>query len=89
MDQYIEENITVTAGSDILVKGSHISTEKVKVTLNAGENINIENATERHERLHEFHEKVSGILSTKTTDIYDVAASTRWWEAPFLAEAQT
>ena len=46
---------------------------KGKVSLHAGENINIENETERHERLHEFHEKVSGILSTKTTDIYDAS----------------
>ena len=68
-----KENTAVTAGEDILVKGSSISTEKGKVSLNAGENINIENETERHERLHEFHEKVSGILSTKTTDIYDAS----------------
>ena len=66
-----KENAAVTAGEDILVKGSSISTEKGKVTLNAGKDISIENETERHERLHEFHEKVSGILSTKTTDIYD------------------
>lgn len=66
-----KENTAVTAGEDILIKGSSISTEKGKVSLNAGENIKIENETERHERLHEFHEKASGILSTKTTDIYD------------------
>ena len=34
-------------------------------------NINIANATEYHERLHEEHNKVSGLLSSKTTDIYD------------------
>ncbi|WP_298000102.1 hemagglutinin repeat-containing protein [uncultured Phascolarctobacterium sp.] len=34
-------------------------------------NINIANETEYHDRLHEEHNKVSGILSSKTTDIYD------------------
>ena len=34
-------------------------------------NIDIANATEYHERLHEEHNKVSGLLSSKTTDIYD------------------
>ena len=34
-------------------------------------NINIADATEYHERLHEEHNKVSGLLSSKTTDIYD------------------
>ena len=34
-------------------------------------NINIANETEYHARLHEEHNKVSGILSSKTTDIYD------------------
>ena len=34
-------------------------------------NINIANETEYHERLHEEHNKVSGLLSSKTTDIYD------------------
>ena len=34
-------------------------------------NINIANETEYHERLHEYHSKVSGVLSSKTTDIYD------------------
>ena len=37
----------------------------------AENNINIANATEYHERLHEEHNKVSGLLSSKTTDIYD------------------
>ena len=39
--------------------------------LAAKNNINIANETEYHERLHEEHNKVSGILSSKTTDIYD------------------
>ena len=34
-------------------------------------NINIANETEYHEHLHEYHSKVSGVLSSKTTDIYD------------------
>ena len=34
-------------------------------------NINIANETEYHERLHEEHNKVSGVLSSKITDIYD------------------
>ena len=37
----------------------------------AENNINIANETEYHERLHEEHNKVSGLLSSKTTDIYD------------------
>ena len=37
----------------------------------AENNINIANETEYHERLHEYHSKVSGVLSSKTTDIYD------------------
>lgn len=36
----------------------------------AENNINIANAIEYHERLHEYHSKVSGVLSSKTTDIY-------------------
>lgn len=39
-------------------KERRISAEKGKVTLNAWKDISIENKTERHERLHEFHEKV-------------------------------
>jgi len=34
-------------------------------------NINIAKETEYHERLYEEHNKVSGLLSSKTTDIYD------------------
>ena len=37
----------------------------------AENNINIANEIEYHERLHEYHSKVSGVLSSKTTDIYD------------------
>lgn len=37
----------------------------------AENNINIANPTEYHERLLEEHNKVSGLLSPKTTDIYD------------------
>ena len=37
----------------------------------AENNVNIANETEYHERLHEEHNKVSGLLSSKTTDIYD------------------
>ena len=44
----------------------------LSIVLNYSENsINIANATEYHERLHEEHNKVSGLLSSKTTDIYD------------------
>ncbi len=66
-----KENTTVTAGENILVKGSNILTETGKISLNAGKNISIENETEHHETVYELHEKVSGVLSTKTKDIYD------------------
>lgn len=66
-----QENITVTSGSDINVKGSNITSEAGKASLTAKENVNIENENEYHERLHELHEESHGFLSSKTTDIYD------------------
>ena len=66
-----QENITVTSGSDINVKGSNITSEAGKASLTAKENVNIENESEYHERLHELHEESHGFLSSKTTDIYD------------------
>ena len=65
------ENITVTSGSDINIKGSNLASEAGKASLNAENNVNIQNESEYHERLHEKHEKVSGVLSSKTTDIFD------------------
>jgi filamentous hemagglutinin family protein len=65
------ENITVSSGSDINLQGSSLASEKGKIELDAGSNVNITNATEYHERLQESHTKVSGVLSSKTTDIYD------------------
>ena len=56
---------------DINIKGSNVASEAGKADLIAENNINIANATEYHERLHEEHNKVSGLLSSKTTDIYD------------------
>ena len=69
-----KENTTVTAGENILVKGSNISTETGKISLNAGKNISIENETEHHEQIVEIHEKTSGFLSSKTKDIYDASS---------------
>lgn len=65
------ENITVTSGSDINIKGSNLASEAGKASLNAENNVNVQNESEYHERLHEKHEKVSGVLSSKTTDIFD------------------
>lgn len=65
------ENITVSSGSDINLQGSSLASEKGKIELDAGSNVNITNTTEYHERLQESHTKVSGVLSSKTTDIYD------------------
>ena len=66
-----KENITINSGSNINMKGSNITSEAGKATLNAENNVNIQNETEYHERLHESHEESSGILSSKSTDIYD------------------
>ena len=66
-----KENISVSAGSDINVKGSSLTSEEGKASLAAGGNVNITNENEYHEKLHESHEKSSGFLSSKTTDIYD------------------
>ena len=66
-----KENISVSAGSDINVKGSCLTSEEGKASLAAGGNVNITNENEYHEKLHESHEKSSGFLSSKTTDIYD------------------
>ena len=65
------ENITVNSANDINIKGSNVASEAGKAVLNAENNVNIQNESEYHERLHEKHEKVSGVLSSKTTDVYD------------------
>ena len=66
-----KEDISVSAGSDINVKGSSLTSEEGKASLAAGGNVNITNENEYHEKLHESHEKSNGFLSSKTTDIYD------------------
>ena len=66
-----KEDISVSAGSDINIKGSSLTNEEGKAGLAAGGNVNITNENEYHEKLHESHEKSSGFLSSKTTDIYD------------------
>ena len=66
-----KENITINSGNDINMKGSSITSEAGKAALNAENNVNIQNETEYHERLHESYEESSGILSSKSTDIYD------------------
>ena len=66
-----KNDISIASGKDINIKGSNVASEAGKADLVAENNINIANATEYHERLHEYHSKVSGVLSSKTTDIYD------------------
>ena len=66
-----KNDISIASGKDINIKGSNVASEAGKSDLAAENNINIANATEYHERLHEEHNKVSGLLSSKTTDIYD------------------
>ena len=66
-----KNDISIASGKDINIKGSNVASEAGKADLTAENNINIANETEYHERLHEEHNKVSGILSSKTTDIYD------------------
>ena len=66
-----KNDISIASGKDINIKGSNVASEAGKADLAAENNINIANATEYHECLHEEHNKVSGLLSSKTTDIYD------------------
>lgn len=66
-----KNDISIASGKDINIKGSNVASEAGKADLTAENNINIANETEYHERLHEYHSKVSGVLSSKTTDIYD------------------
>lgn len=66
-----KNDISIASGKDINIKGSNVASEAGKADLIAENNINIANETECHERLHEEHNKVSGLLSSKTTDIYD------------------
>ena len=66
-----KNDISIASGNDINIKGSNVASEAGKADLIAENNINIANETEYHERLHEYHSKVSGVLSSKTTDIHD------------------
>ena len=66
-----KNDISIASGKEINIKGSNVASEAGKADLAAENNINIANETEYHERLHEYHSKVSGVLSSKTTDIYD------------------
>lgn len=66
-----KNDISIASGNNINIKGSNVASEAGKADLIAENNINIANETEYHERLHEEHNKVSGLLSSKTTDIYD------------------
>ena len=66
-----KNDISIASGNDINIKGNNVASEAGKADLIAENNINIANETEHHERLHEEHNKVSGLLSSKTTDIYD------------------
>ena len=66
-----KNDISIASGNDINIKGSNVASEAGKADMIAENHINIANETEYHERLHEEHNKVSGLLSSKTTDIYD------------------
>lgn len=66
-----KNDISIASGKDINIKGGNVASEAGKADLVAENTINIANETEYHERLHEEHNKVSGLLSSKTTDIYD------------------
>lgn len=66
-----KNDISIASGKEINIKGSNVASEAGKADLAAENNINIANETEYHERLYEYHSKVSGVLSSKTTDIYD------------------
>lgn len=66
-----KNDISIASGKDINIKGSNVASEAGKADLIAENNVNIANETEYHELLHEEHNKVSGLLSSKTTDIYD------------------
>lgn len=66
-----KNDISIASGKDINIGGSNVASEAGKADLAAENNIDIANETEYHERLHEEHNKVSGLLSSKTTDIYD------------------
>ena len=66
----VKKDVNIS-GNDINVKGSNVTSEAGKLRLDAENNVNIANETEYHERLHEEHNKVSGVFSSKTTDIYD------------------
>ena len=66
-----KNDIGIASGKDINIKGSNVASEAGKADLIAENNINIANEKEYHERLHEEHNKVSGLLSSKITDIYD------------------
>ena len=52
------------SGNDINIKGCNVASEAGKADLVAENNINIANATEYHEHLHEEQNKVSGLLSS-------------------------
>lgn len=66
-----KNDISIASGNNINIKGSNVASEAGKADLAAENNVNIANETEYHERRHEEHNKVSGLLSSKTTDIYD------------------
>ena len=66
-----KNDISIASGKDINIKGSNVASEAGKADMIAENNVNIANETEYHERRHEEHNKVSGLLSSKTTDIYD------------------
>jgi filamentous hemagglutinin len=63
--------VRLKAGEDISLKGSGITSEKGKISLTAGKDISMMDEKEHHETIHEYHSHVSGLLSSKTKDLYE------------------
>ena len=67
--------VRLKAGKDISLKGSGITSEKGKISLTAGEDISMMDEKEHHEIIHEYHSHVSGLLSSKTKDLYEAGTT--------------
>ena len=67
--------VRLKAGKDISLKGSGITSEKGKISLTAGEDISMMDEKEHHETIHEYHSHVSGLLSSKTKDLYEAGTT--------------
>lgn len=80
--------VRLKAGKDISLKGSGITSEKGKISLTAGKDISMMDEKERHETIHEYHSHVSGLLSSKTKDLYE-AGKTDTVRGSFISGNET